>query len=324
LKICTPYATTVIAAVATVVTAGFVGIVSASNASADQATDASTHGLGSEATLVNGDVVQGWTVTDLKPSTDAIPYPVRGTLWEATATDEAIKGSVIPIVSGLDARTSSGQTYPALYQVATPQGVNPATLAQGQKTTGKVYFDVTGDKPTGVVYATGGQELASWAQSQSPQRRLGSVAANSSASGPSPTPAPAVAPARADTEHTPGGAQAPTTPAGTQQAPAGAPAPTAPAAGSQGTPITGSQGTPMPANSPATPAPEASPAPPAPGASPAPPAPGASPAPPAPGASPATPAPGASPATPAPVSPAGAPTPTGSQGSAGSPMTPSS
>jgi Domain of unknown function (DUF1942) len=30
--------------------------------------------------------VQGWTITDLKPSSDSIPYAPQGTLWEATAT----------------------------------------------------------------------------------------------------------------------------------------------------------------------------------------------------------------------------------------------
>jgi Domain of unknown function (DUF1942) len=34
-----------------------------------------------------GAVVQGWTVNDLRPSSDVIAYPVRGRLWEAPATD---------------------------------------------------------------------------------------------------------------------------------------------------------------------------------------------------------------------------------------------
>lgn len=66
---------------------------------------------------------------------------------EATATDQAIQGSATPILSNLNAKARSGQTYRVLFGVATPQGVNPATLAQGQKTTGKVYFDVVGDGP---------------------------------------------------------------------------------------------------------------------------------------------------------------------------------
>lgn len=57
--------------------------------------------LGQPGELVNGNVVQHWTVTGLKPSTDMIPYRPVGTLWEATATDEAISGSATPIVSNL-------------------------------------------------------------------------------------------------------------------------------------------------------------------------------------------------------------------------------
>ncbi len=63
--------------------------------------DATTTTLGNEARLVDGAVVQGWTVKGLQSSTDTIPYPVRGTLWEANATDTAISGGVTPIVSNL-------------------------------------------------------------------------------------------------------------------------------------------------------------------------------------------------------------------------------
>jgi len=326
-KICLPTRTTAIATAATAITAGFVGIVSASTASADAATAASTHGLGSQATLVNGDIVQGWTVSDLKPSTDTIPYPVLGTLWEASASDEAIKGSVTPIVSDLNARTPSGQTYRALYQVATPQGVNPGILSQGQKTTGKVYFDVTDDKPNGVTYIAGGQDLASWVQSEPSQRRSGNAPTSGSARGPATAPAPAPPPA----------------PAGGQQIPASNPA-TPPPAGSQGAPIPGSQGTHVPPNGPATPTPEASPAPPGPAGGqevpagspetpapagppasatpegpPASPPPLGSPATPTPAGPPPSPASAGSPATPTPAGPPASPSPASSQGSAGSP-----
>jgi hypothetical protein len=139
--------TNALAAAAAVAAAGSVGIIGVPIASADDATTT----IGSQAKLVDGNGVQGWTITNLKTSTDAIPYPVAGTLWEATATDEAIEGGATPIVSNLNARAKSGQTYRVLFGVATPQGVNPATVAQGEKTTGKVYFDVTGDTPDSVV-----------------------------------------------------------------------------------------------------------------------------------------------------------------------------
>ncbi|MFW3122675.1 immunogenic protein MPT63, partial [Mycolicibacterium mageritense DSM 44476 = CIP 104973] len=121
-----------------------------------------TAALGSQAKLDNNNVVQGWTVTGLKPSTDTIAYDVKGTLWEITATSEALEGSVTPIVSNFNIRSADGHNYRALFQVPTEQGVNPATIAQGEKTTGKVYFDVTGDKPTTVVYNSGGRDLLVW------------------------------------------------------------------------------------------------------------------------------------------------------------------
>jgi hypothetical protein len=132
---------------------------------ADTATSGSTvqtQPFGSQGRLVDGPVIQGWTITDLKPSSDNIPYQPVGRLWEATATDEAIQGSVTPIVSNLNARAADGTNYRALFGVATPQGVNPATLAQGQKTTGKVYFDVTGPDPDRVVYNSAGTDLLVW------------------------------------------------------------------------------------------------------------------------------------------------------------------
>ena len=104
------------------------------------AADPATQPFGTQGKLDEGGVIQGWTISDLKVSSDVIPHPVYGTLWEATATDEAIQGGATPIVSNLNARARDGQTYRVLFGAATPQGVNPATLAQGQQTTGKIYF----------------------------------------------------------------------------------------------------------------------------------------------------------------------------------------
>lgn len=194
-----------------------------------------TQALGSQGKLVDGAVVQGWTITNLKPSSDVIPFPVRGTLWEATATDQAIQGSATPIVSNLNARAADGQTYRSLFEVATAQGVNPSTLAQGQETSGKVYFDVTGASPDSVVYNAGGQDLLVWTQS----------ASNSSTSSPSTS---------YGTDNTPAAAEAPVTeaPEGTTAAPA-ATSTEAPE-GTQATPLAeGSQGTPLPEGSQGTP-----------------------------------------------------------------------
>jgi len=257
--------TTVLAAAATI------GLISAPIASAE---DVTTTPVGSQAKLVDGNVIQGWTITDLKASTDEIPYLVAGTLWEATATDEAIQGSATPIVSNLNARARSGQTYRVLFGVATPQGVNPATLAPGQKTTGKVYFDVTGDAPDAVVYSTSDQDLLAWVQAAPAPARQGGTQwtppARSQAS-PAPaatpaTPAPAApgAPLPASAEATPGaplpvGSQGTPLPAGSQGTPATAPAEGAPIPASTAT-------TPQPAGSQGTPATPVTTVPPAPAA----------------------------------------------------------
>ena len=92
---------------------------------------------------------------------------------QATATDEAIQGAATPIVSNLNARARSGETYRVLFGAASPQGVNPATLGQGQKTTGKVDFDVTGEAPDAVVYSAGGQDLLGWVQAAPAPRSQG-------------------------------------------------------------------------------------------------------------------------------------------------------
>lgn len=193
--------------------------------------------LGGQATLTDGAVVQGWTVTNLQPSSDVIPHPVSGQLWEVTATDKAIQGSATPIVSNFNARTQDGQTYRALFGAATPQGVNPATLAQGQETSGKIYFDVTGAAPDSVVYNAGGVELAVWTK-------------------PAPAPAQSSGPSSYPSGYA---SQVPAAVADAiEEEIAESPAeePAAAPAGSQGTPIAeGSQGTPLPASTQTTPAP---------------------------------------------------------------------
>lgn len=234
------------------------GFIAAPLASAEPAPEAEatqtgataqTQALGSQGKLVDGAVVQGWTVTGLKPSSDTIPYHVAGTLWEATATDQAIQGSATPIVSNLNARAADGQTYRALFGVATPQGVNPSTLAPGQETSGKVYFDVTGATPDSVVYNAGGQDLLVWTQPP---------ASGSSSSSPSSTSyGEGDYPAQGQATDVPAEAPTAEAPEGTAEAPAatGAEVPE----GSQGTPLPeGSQGTPLPEGSQGTPLPEGS------------------------------------------------------------------
>ncbi|MHA3019758.1 MPT63 family protein [Mycobacterium sp. BMJ-28] len=245
----------------TTITAGFASAaIAAAGAfaafSAPLATaDPTTSQLGSQATLTNGDVVQGWTVTGLKVSTDSIPYQPHGTLWEATATNEALQGNVTPIVSNLNARAQNGDTYRALFGVATPQGVNPSTLSQGEKTTGKVYFDVTGQVPDSVVYANADDELIVWLKPAPVQSPATGSAPHSRQAPAATTSTPATSTSPAPT--TSGATPAPTTPPAASPSATTAATPATPApAGSAGTPLpadavpaqvpAGSAGTPLP------------------------------------------------------------------------------
>lgn len=254
----------------TAITAALAATVAASGAVGIGApiafAETSTQTIGSEGKLVDGNVVQAWTISNLKPSTDVIPHQVNGTLWEATATDKAVEGAATPIVSNINARAKSGQTYRALFGAATAQGVNPATLGPGQETTGKVYFDVTGDTPDSVVYNAGGQDLLVWVQPPPSVPKSGTGTRSTpyyepvspATSAPTTTTSPAPAPAAAESTATP--TAAPTTTPAT-------PAP----AGSQGTPLApGSEvppvtpeGAPRPASveQVPAPAPEAAPVP---------------------------------------------------------------
>ena len=110
-----------------------------------------------------GQVLLGWKVSDLKSSTDTIPgYPVAGQLWEATATVNAIPGTVTPAISQFNARTADGIDYRVLWQAATPNTISGATIPQGARSTGKIYFDVTGPQPTIVAMNNGMEDLLVW------------------------------------------------------------------------------------------------------------------------------------------------------------------
>jgi hypothetical protein len=209
---------------------------------ASAATDPAVHNLGDQGTLVDGSTIQGWTISGLQKSTDTVPYAAQGTLWEATATDEALQSGVVPIVSNLNARTQSGREYRTLFQVATPQGVNPGALTQGQKTTGKLYFDVTDEPPDSVVYEDGADDRLIWVQPPAPTQRTGMQP-------PRPTAVHA-APDASSTDTAPGVPSADMEPA----SPVGQSTPPPP--GWQGTPLpAGQQGTPLPLGQQGTPLP---------------------------------------------------------------------
>nr|WP_239591738.1 DUF1942 domain-containing protein [Mycolicibacterium tusciae] len=117
------------------------------------------HRFGSPQQLTDagGAVVQQWSVSDLRASADTAPgYLLAGRLWEATASVEALTGAVTPMIPNVYAVSASGERYQVLWQVASPSSIAGATISQGQTSTGKVYFDVTGADPMAVIYTNGG------------------------------------------------------------------------------------------------------------------------------------------------------------------------
>jgi hypothetical protein len=146
---------------AAVAVAAAVGIACAPVASAYP----NTGKLGSEITMVDtvGQVELSWKVSNLKPSTDTIPgYPLAGKLWEATATVRAIRGTVTPQIPNFNAVAPNVDAYRVLWQANTPQGISGATIPEGQQSTGKIYFDVTGAAPTTVTLNNGIEDLMIW------------------------------------------------------------------------------------------------------------------------------------------------------------------
>ncbi|MDZ4235167.1 MAG: DUF1942 domain-containing protein, partial [Dietzia sp.] len=130
---------------------------------ATAAPESCPHRFGSPQRLTDagGAVVQQWSVTDLRASADPVAgYPMAGRLWEATASVEALTGTVTPIIPNVYAVSASGDRYQVLWQVASPSAISGATINQGQTSTGKVYFDVTGGDPMAVIYTSGGSTPA--------------------------------------------------------------------------------------------------------------------------------------------------------------------
>lgn len=126
--------------------------------------------IGSQQQLVdpNGSVI-AYTVTDLQPNNSAtlnVPgtagVPLTGRLWSATTSVAAVRGSVVPAMRSLSARTADGQNYRVLEQALAPD-LDLSPMSEGQRTTGRIYFDVTGPAPTIVAYNDGAQDRMVWA-----------------------------------------------------------------------------------------------------------------------------------------------------------------
>ena len=122
--------------------AAAIGLAAAPAALADDEGAVTTATIGQQARLTDGAVVQGWTIAGLKPSTDVFPYTPQGTLWEATATNQAIEGSVQPIVSNLNARATDGQNYRVLFADA-KKTLGGQGLLQASAEVGRAKKEVT-------------------------------------------------------------------------------------------------------------------------------------------------------------------------------------
>jgi hypothetical protein len=121
--------------------------------------------LGDTLTMTDtvGQVVLSWRVSNLQPSTDEMPgYTPAGKIWEATATVNAIQGSVTPAISQFNAVAPNEAAYRVLWFVASPTNISGATIPQGATATGKIHFDVTGPSPNTVTMNNGMEDLMIW------------------------------------------------------------------------------------------------------------------------------------------------------------------
>lgn len=146
-------AATAVAASVALVTAG-----------AASATD-SIQAFGEQQTIddvATGGPLIGYTVTGLGPSSDTIPYPVAGRLYEANVTVNAFGNWATPVVPRFTARAENGQGYPALAGVFTPQSLQGFAVPPNGSSSGKVYFDVVGADPNSVAYNDGIRDILAW------------------------------------------------------------------------------------------------------------------------------------------------------------------
>jgi Domain of unknown function (DUF1942) len=143
---------------------GAAGIAAISFASAGSASAApNIQGFGTSEPLIDGPMITNYTVSNLEPSNIAIPgFTPKGTLYQADVVARSDGGVVTPQVRDFSARGPNGQTYKLIDNVAVPNGLNPAPIAQGSEARGTLYFDVTGAPPNGVVYNDGLQDILMW------------------------------------------------------------------------------------------------------------------------------------------------------------------
>jgi hypothetical protein len=124
---------------------------------------ANVQSYGATERAVDGPLVTDLTVTNLRPSDAAIPgFQPAGQLYQADVTVKADAGTVQPHITRFAARAFNGTVYQVLNKGPVPNGLDPSPIDQGQQTAGELYFDVTGEKPVGVVYTDNQDDFLVW------------------------------------------------------------------------------------------------------------------------------------------------------------------
>jgi Domain of unknown function (DUF1942) len=163
-----------------------VSVVAAATASA---APPNIQGFGTSEPLIDGALVTTYTVSNLEPSSMAIPgYTPKGTLYRADIIARSDGGVVTPMVRDFSARGPNGQIYKLIDKVEVPNGLNRAPIAQGSESRGTLYFDVTGAPPNGVVYNDGLQDILIWTSNVPGASALGAPQNSSPAPGALPGP----------------------------------------------------------------------------------------------------------------------------------------
>ena len=180
-----------------------VSVVAAATASA---APPNIQGFGTSEPLIDGPLVTNYTVSNLQPSSVAIPgYTPKGTLYQADISAKSDGGLVTPMVNDFIARGPNGQNYRVIDKVQAPGSLNPAPIPQGSESTGTLYFDVTGAPPNGVVYNDGMQDILIWtsnvpgASAPGAPQNSPSAPQNSSPAPENSSPAPGALPGPATT-----------------------------------------------------------------------------------------------------------------------------
>jgi hypothetical protein len=173
--------------------------VSVASAAVASAAPPNIQGFGTSEPLIDGPLVTNYTVSNLQPSSVAIPgYTPKGTLYQADITARSDGGLVTPMVNDFIARGPNGQNYRVIDKVQAPGSLNPAPIPQGSESTGTLYFDVTGAPPNGVVYNDEMQDILIWTSNVPGTSAPGAVP-NSPSAPQNSSPAPGTLPGPATT-----------------------------------------------------------------------------------------------------------------------------